>query len=134
MCGAAEADVGMSLTGGTMQRRTPSGAVSSDGPAGAPGRGGGTGRRLRRPTALAGATALAVLSGCTMVGPNYETPEAQLNDAWLEKGAEGENAAAPERWWESFKDPTLTALVQSAATQNLTLRSAGLRVIEARAR
>ena len=38
-----------------------------------------------------------------------------------------------QRWWASFRDPTLNRLVDIAYTQNLTLMEAGTRVIEARA-
>ena len=37
-------------------------------------------------------------------------------------------------WWAVFNDPTLTRLIQLAYQQNLTLRTAGVRVLEARAR
>jgi NodT family efflux transporter outer membrane factor (OMF) lipoprotein len=36
-------------------------------------------------------------------------------------------------WWTVFNDPTLNALVQTAYQQNLTLREAGARILEARA-
>jgi NodT family efflux transporter outer membrane factor (OMF) lipoprotein len=74
-----------------------------------------------------------VLPACK-VGPDYERPEAAVNAGWLDdaKGAAGAEAATPA-WWESFKDPTLDALIESARAANLTLRVAGLRVIEARA-
>ena len=36
-------------------------------------------------------------------------------------------------WWTVFNDPTLTSLVQTAYQQNLTLRAAGARILEARA-
>lgn len=69
-----------------------------------------------------------------MVGPNYERPEAALNESWLDQPENGaEQAAADARWWESFSDPTLTSLVMSAYRQNLSLKAAGLRVLEARA-
>ena len=38
-----------------------------------------------------------------------------------------------ERWWEGFRDPTLNRLIQIAYNQNLTLLSAGTRVLQARA-
>jgi NodT family efflux transporter outer membrane factor (OMF) lipoprotein len=75
----------------------------------------------------------ALLSGCK-VGPDYQRPDAAVNQAWTEQPAQ---SAATEvvnpRWWETFNDPTLTALIQSACGQNLSLRTAGLRVLEARA-
>ena len=36
-------------------------------------------------------------------------------------------------WWNVFNDPTLNTLIQSAYQQNLTLRVAGARILEARA-
>jgi NodT family efflux transporter outer membrane factor (OMF) lipoprotein len=90
-------------------------------------------RRVHAATGGAAIAAILAASGCK-VGPNYERPEAQVNDAWQQsQSASAESAAANIRWWESFNDPTLTALVKSAYAQNLTLRQAGLRVLEARA-
>ena len=36
-------------------------------------------------------------------------------------------------WWTVFNDPTLDYLVTSAANENLTLKTAGCRILEARA-
>jgi NodT family efflux transporter outer membrane factor (OMF) lipoprotein len=80
-------------------------------------------------TALAG---LLAISGCK-VGPDYQTPEATVNEVWQGSASSGDAARANVCWWESFEDPALTALVQDASTQNLTLKQAGLRVLEARA-
>ncbi len=77
--------------------------------------------------------AILLASGCK-VGPNYQQPDAAVNERWLSESASAETAASSLRWWETFNDPTMTALVQRSYTQNLTLRAAGLRVIEARAR
>lgn len=69
-----------------------------------------------------------------MVGPEYRRPEASLNGGWLlESNAASDAALANARWWEVFQDQTLTSLVEAALHQNLSLRVAGLRVIEARA-
>lgn len=83
--------------------------------------------------AVLAACGLAVLSGC-MVGPDYARPGAALNDAWLEHaGAAAPRPVEDARWWDSFGDATLSSLVDDALAQNLTLRAAGLRVLEARA-
>ncbi len=86
-------------------------------------------RTVRRGVLRAGLAAGLVAGGCK-VGPNYQRPQAAVNEAW-------QAPVAPDwpvvRWWETFNDPTLTALVLGASRQNLTLRAAGLRVIEARA-
>jgi NodT family efflux transporter outer membrane factor (OMF) lipoprotein len=69
-----------------------------------------------------------LISGCK-VGPDYHRPDAAVNGAWSEMGAGAVNVL----WWETLNDSTLTALVQAGLKQNLNLRTAGLRVLEARA-
>ena len=71
-----------------------------------------------------------------MVGPDYQTPEAQEPTAWsiedpdlFKKPSKDDSIA----WWTLFNDPVLDQLVATAFEQNLELRSAGLRIIEARA-
>src|SRR5262249_44917064 len=77
--------------------------------------------------------ALACVPAC-MVGPDYHAPRAEVNDAWSTPAdPNAEHAASNPLWWETFNDPALTSLIQHACTQNLTLRAAGLRVLEARA-
>jgi NodT family efflux transporter outer membrane factor (OMF) lipoprotein len=69
-----------------------------------------------------------------MVGPEYQRPDAAINAQWMQEHEPNpEHAAATARWWEEFHDPVLNALVTNALAQNLSLRTAGLRVIEARA-
>jgi NodT family efflux transporter outer membrane factor (OMF) lipoprotein len=73
------------------------------------------------------------LGGCT-VGPDYVRPEADVNPSWLESAPALQDEPAEIRaWWTVFDDPVLTRLVHEAYAQNLTLRTAGLRVIQARA-
>jgi len=73
------------------------------------------------------------LGGC-LVGPKYAPPRVDLPDAWSDlKSPTAAPPAASARWWDSFDDPTLSSLVERAVAQNLTLRQAGLRVLEARA-
>jgi NodT family efflux transporter outer membrane factor (OMF) lipoprotein len=80
------------------------------------------------------AAALAA-SGC-MVGPDYVRPPTPTANGWLESGDTSvhTDAAATAQWWEVFGDPVLGRLVELAAAQNLSLRAAGLRVLEAQAR
>jgi NodT family efflux transporter outer membrane factor (OMF) lipoprotein len=87
---------------------------------------------FQRLIALAAIPAAALLPGC-MVGPDYQRPEVELNDAWMEGGGAAEDTGVNLRWWETFNDPVLNDLVAEALEQNLGLRAAGLRVIEARA-
>jgi len=73
------------------------------------------------------------LGGCT-VGPDYVRPEAGVNSSWLESAPALQDEPAEIReWWTAFDDPVLTRLVHEAYEQNLSLRAAGLRVIQARA-
>jgi outer membrane protein TolC len=78
---------------------------------------------------------LWIAQGC-LVGPDFKTPPALIADRWVEQGNKAVNTRASEYrdWWEVFNDPRLTRLVQLAYQQNLTLQTAGVRVLEARAR
>lgn len=76
-----------------------------------------------------------ILTGC-MVGPDFKPLESKVNEQWLDAG---DPAMRPEplafnEWWTVFEDETLNTLVKTAYEQNLSLRIAGLRVLEARAR
>jgi len=74
-----------------------------------------------------------LLSGCIALGPDYMRPEAAVESNWLEIDdplITSESPADP-KWWETaFQDPDLDQLVETALQQNLTLRSAGLRVLQ----
>ncbi len=77
------------------------------------------------------------LSGCTMLGPDFESPQAELPEAWVEQDNEFFRKPSTEdsiAWWQQFNDPVLDSLIQVAFKENLSLRSAALRIIEARAR
>jgi len=69
------------------------------------------------------------------VGPNYCPPTAPTADQWVDEGHPAVNSAATDyAWWTVFKDPTLNTLIDTAYAQNLDLRAATARIIEARAR
>ncbi len=90
-------------------------------------------RAHRVSVAITAAVLFIDLAGCT-VGPDYVRPEADVNPSWLESTPALQDEPAQIRdWWAVFDDPVLTRLVQEAYEQNLTLRAAGLRVIQARA-
>jgi len=69
------------------------------------------------------------------VGPNYCRPAAPVADQWLDGGNAAINGGQIQNaaWWQAFNDPILDSLISSAYQQNLTLRVAGLRILEARA-
>ena len=82
--------------------------------------------------ALAAAGLLAV-SACTTLGPDFETPDADLLETWDEQGQSLSAGQEPENWWASFNDPVLDQLIKMAYQQNLPLQISGLRILEARA-
>ena len=76
-----------------------------------------------------------VSAGCSKVGPDYVRPEVKVAAAWLEEGDARvrTDAAANRRWWQVFRDPGLNRLIETAYRENLDLRQAGVRILEARA-
>lgn len=95
--------------------------------------------------AIASLFLVAPHAGCTScreyvqngfkVGPNYHRPPAAVAANWIDAN-EPEFHTAPTddaAWWCVFQDPALDYLIQQAYRQNLTLRVAGLRILEAQA-
>jgi outer membrane protein TolC len=72
--------------------------------------------------------------GC-LVGPDFSAPSAPTADKWLESNNSSVDTRNQEYrdWWTVFHDPVLDRLIETAYNQNLTLISAGTRVLEARA-
>ncbi len=84
---------------------------------------------------LIGMMVLVVLfSGCA-VGPDYIKPSAPEPRAWIEKEDPKINSEPTDfsQWWTVFNDPALNTLIEKAYEQNLDLRVAGIRILEARA-
>jgi multidrug efflux system outer membrane protein len=82
---------------------------------------------------IAALSAAIILAGCASVGPDYhhatlQAPQLQGLDA-----AQENNAPFQAAWWKQFNDPTLDALIQHAAANNLDLRMAVARLRESRA-
>ena len=79
------------------------------------------------------------LASCA-VGPNFVKPKPAVPAQWsataTTNGTEGAGHVSAEHaqtvaWWSTFNDPTLTALVQRSAGQNLDVKQAVLRIEEA---
>jgi NodT family efflux transporter outer membrane factor (OMF) lipoprotein len=74
------------------------------------------------------------LAACA-VGPDFVSPAAPLTDSF--SGTNSRSLKTDRQdyrdWWLAFHDPILNRLVQIAYNQNLTLLSAGTRVLQARA-
>ncbi len=109
---------------------------------------GALGRRRagRTLTCLAGVLLASMLGGgCTSpseyihngfkVGPNYVRPPAPVAQKWIDADDVRVRSECDDlsRWWVVFRDPALDSLVCFAYQQNLSLRVAGYRVLEARA-
>lgn len=93
-----------------------------------------TNNRDLRVLALLFSTILFI-SGCAKVGPNFQIPDAAVEEAWLagEHQSVKTDSVDYQEWWKNFNDPALDTLIQKAYEQNLTLQIAGLRVYAARA-
>ncbi len=100
---------------------------------------------------LAGAMSLAVWAAACTVGPNFVRPAPEIPAHWSARAIETpppDGAPAPgatgaptlvteqssdlRKWWAGFNDPTLNSLIDRAVRSNLDLRTAMLRVDEAR--
>jgi NodT family efflux transporter outer membrane factor (OMF) lipoprotein len=69
------------------------------------------------------------------VGPNYGKPPAPVAKDWIDADDRRVRTESDDlsKWWTVFKDPVLDSLICDAYRQNLSLRVAGMRVLEARA-
>jgi NodT family efflux transporter outer membrane factor (OMF) lipoprotein len=88
---------------------------------------------------------LLLSSGCTpwreyfrnglKVGPNFRSPPAPVAEQWIDSSDNRLRSTRDDlpRWWVVFRDPVLDSLIETAYRQNLTLREAGFRVLQARA-
>ncbi len=70
-----------------------------------------------------------------MVGPDYKTPSSKIEQEWTVENnpAIKEGNTFGEYWWKALDDPVLNRLVEAAATNNLSLQIAGVRILQSRA-
>ncbi len=69
------------------------------------------------------------------LGPNYAPPPAATAAQWID-AADNRVKCVPATdcdWWSVFNDPTLNDLIETAYQQNLDLKTAGTRILQARA-
>ena len=86
---------------------------------------------MLRPLTL---VAYLLLTACMMVGPNYKEPHKNVDPHWLKQdGTVKETAFKDTQWWEQFHDNNLTALIHQGYQGNLSLQSAGVRILQTRA-
>jgi NodT family efflux transporter outer membrane factor (OMF) lipoprotein len=102
-------------------------------------------RTVAKPIALASCALLAISSaGCTSfrdwchngfkVGPNYCPPPASTAAQWIDSDDKRVESIPPNDgdWWSVFNDPTLNDLIDTAYLENLDLKTAGTRILQAR--
>jgi multidrug efflux system outer membrane protein len=77
----------------------------------------------------------SVMAACA-VGPNYRPPQTEMPDHWLGRPSAPSSKPSEKdlaRWWDIFRDPTLTSLEEQAIRGNLDVKKAESRVRQARA-
>jgi outer membrane protein TolC len=84
--------------------------------------------------------AALLLGGCAAVGPDFKRPEVPWLPGWsggslvsLNAEQRGKARAQTEEWWRNFNDPVLDQLIAEAQRVNPNVRTAGMRILEARA-
>ena len=90
--------------------------------------------RLRFRCGVIFVLALVASAGC-MVGPDFVRPKTAVSSSWQDVGDQRVQTGPSEyrTWWKAFDDPVLDRLIERAYRENLSLRSAGVRVLQARA-
>ena len=91
-------------------------------------------------TRLSALAAALLFGGCAAVGPDFKRPEVPWLAGWssgsldsLTAEERGMPKAQTEEWWRNFNDPVLDRLVAEAQRVNPDVRTAGMRILEARA-
>ncbi len=75
----------------------------------------------------------SLLTACMMVGPNYKEPKTNVAQHWSKNRSVSEKTFQDAKWWHKFHDQNLTTLIDKGYHNNLSLQSAGVKVLQARA-
>src|SRR5713226_10042841 len=89
--------------------------------------------RGRRPVVLAVLSAVSVMAGGCLVGPNYVRPKVEQPDQFKSQADKEPAPPIAREWWRLYGDPQLDQLIVAANASNQSLRQAVARVDEARA-
>ena len=79
------------------------------------------------------------LGACTMVGPDFVRPKVPWLGGWSSEGLRQaerggvRNRPVTDEWWRNLNDAALNCLVEEAQTLNWDVRTAGMRIMQARA-
>jgi multidrug efflux system outer membrane protein len=81
-----------------------------------------------------------LVPACTTLGPDFARPTVSWLDAWAARPLEqpapqltGPPIVSSDQWWRNFNDPVMEELVAEAQRLNPGVRTAGARILEARA-
>lgn len=78
------------------------------------------------------ALTVSLVSGCALVGPDYQRPQSDLPVQFSEREVDVElDAILSPTWWELYQDPVLNDLVDQARKNNTDIRLAVARIEEA---
>ncbi|WNV05503.1 efflux transporter outer membrane subunit [Candidatus Methylospira mobilis] len=64
-----------------------------------------------------------LITGCAMVGPDYEQPKVAMPSKWRFSDSEARETVNT-LWWKEFNDPMLDRLIERAVRNNLDLQKA----------
>jgi NodT family efflux transporter outer membrane factor (OMF) lipoprotein len=80
-------------------------------------------------------TISSLMAGCIKVGPDFKPAAVSVSSNWLEAADERVKSepANYRTWWEAFDDPDMNRVIDKAYRENISLRVAAVRVLEARA-
>lgn len=80
---------------------------------------------------------LSTVTACMTLGPDYQRPETDWLSQWQPEQADALQYGIQQQelafWWQVFADPVLEQLIDTLRRENISLRIAGLRVMESRA-
>lgn len=102
------------------------------------------GKKLRALWLIYISCSVTGIAGCNLpewvdngfkLGPNYQTPAASIADNWIDSDDPQILDSPPNHadWWSVYQDPILDHLIETAYQQNLSVREAGWRIMQARA-
>lgn len=90
--------------------------------------------------AVVSAVSGLLIPGCSPLGPDFTRPKVSWLDAWAARPLEqptpqltGPRQVSSDQWWRNFNDPVMEELVAEAQRLNPGVRTAGARILEARA-
>lgn len=82
---------------------------------------------------LALAGLLPLLSGCSALRSDYQTPEVTMPALWQQASSnQVASAQLTSLWWQAFNDPQLNALIGEVLQRNPDLAVAGIKLRKAR--